>query len=328
MSDKPTLPDDFLTLHGSLSAQRRFSDRVYDDTQDVGELVQRMKSMVLGLQSETIELLNTVKFKDHVAYSNSVSRDKILYESVDVYRYLLAILNNWNITADEFVGACFSRDQHLHARKDLESRAWDGNAPVVVFDIDDVIGGFRQRFFEWIEETFDLELDQNSDQYYCTSELSQAGLNPEGVYERFIQESQVRSIPLIDSAASSIRLAKESGCFVQVLTARPGDNNRLCYDTYTWLQDHGLLSCIDSVAFSGEKLRWIMKREWYNTGYLVCAFEDSPKHASEYASHGITTFVPEMSYNTGLQGRNNIVFYEQLSVKSAKRVFEKVLKDL
>ena len=316
-----TISDDFLTLLGSLTAQRRFSDRVYDQTDDPAEKARRMRSLIMGLQAETIDLLSTVRYKDHVNTSENIDTDKILFEAVDIYRYLLAILNNWDISPRDFAIACATRDKHLHGRKDLEQRPWNGSDPVVVFDLDDVLGSFRSRFFDWIRNRYKIDLDHDNDQYYCTSEMSEAGLNPESVYEKFIHERQVLSLPVIKSAARCVQLAKEMGCYVQILTARPGDNSLLCYNTYEWLQEAGLLQFVDDIAFSGEKMRWVMKQPWYNENKLVCAFEDSPKHAGEYASHGVKVLAPMTSYNKVLLDKKNVVCYKQGSVKEAENAF-------
>ena len=321
------MPNNFMTLKNALRTQKLFSNRIYDPTDDPEVLTQRMKHMVLGLQAEAVDLLKSVKFRDHVIANQQIDQDKILYESVDVFRYILAILNNWDISAEEFAAACKSRDSHLHIRKDFETRKWNGTSPVVIVDLDDVVGEFRQRFIDWIDETYSVKLDRENDQYYSTSELIKEGLNPEDVYSHFIQERQVTTIPIIESAVQCMKVAKELGCYVQILTARPEENARLCYDTYTWLKEHDVMQYINAIAFSGEKFRWAMKQPWYNSKHLVCAIDDSPKHAGEFASHEIRTLMPITNYNKDLVGTSNIVGYDPKSPDDLERSLRQALKD-
>jgi hypothetical protein len=320
---------DFLTLHGSFVAQKLFSDRVYENTQNIDTQIQRMKTLILGLQSETISLLNAVNYKDHTSTTiDSQFKDSILYESVDIYRYMLAILNNWGVSPYDFARACVSRDLHLHVRKDMETRKWDGKSPVVVFDLDDVVCSFRSHFFDWIEEKHGLKLDKQNKQYYCLDEIAAHGINPETIYEEFVQDNQTLEIPIIESIRRCFEWAKSQGFFVQILTARQENNRRLCYHTFEWLQNYDLIHMIDAVAFSGEKMRWVMKQDWFVSGHLLCAFEDSPKHVSEYISHGVKTIMPLLSYNEHINDSENqhakhsLFVYNQEISESVLEVFQ------
>ena len=90
------------------------------------------------------------------------------------------------------------------------------------------------------------------------------------------------------------------------LTARPGDNLRCVYDTYDWIAKYCLP--YDGIAFSSEKFRWCARSQYYK--HIEYAIDDSPKHALEYAKHGIECHVPIKSYNKQTQSVNNIKRYK------------------
>ena len=96
------------------------------------------------------------------------------------------------------------------------------------------------------------------------------------------------------------------GYWVHLLTARP-DNDHLCfYETYQWLKNCNIT--YDDLSFSGEKFRWCAQSKYYDTGAIKFAIDDSPKHAMEYARHGIKCFVPKKTYNAHIN-HEDIEFY-------------------
>ena len=55
-----------------------------------------------------------------------------------------------------------------------------------------------------------------------------------------------------------------------------------------------------------------MNSEYYDSGSIKFAIDDSPKHAIEYANHGICVKVPKKSYNKSIRN-DNIEFYQDLT---------------
>ena len=63
------------------------------------------------------------------------------------------------------------------------------------------------------------------------------------------------------------------------------------------------------VDFSAEKYRWLTKSEYFDSGQIVCAIDDSAKHSAEYAKHGISTLSPVTSYNRELEDVDGVMMY-------------------
>ena len=287
--------------------QNKFSDLFFKPGDMTNEEREEMtKSFALALHAEVSELISAVNFKDHRQLKNNADPSKILYESVDVFRYLLAILNLWNIDPRDLSDAFEDKDMFLHMRYHIESQVWDGQ-PVLVFDIDDVIAHFRSNFIDWLESEKGVIVDKASTEYYTTTEVKDSGLNPEDVFDEFLSERKLRNLTLDRGVVDVINYFYDTGCWIQLLTARPGDVLQCKYDTYRWLSRSGLK--FHRVDFSAEKYRWLTKSEYFDSGQIVCAIDDSAKHSAEYAKHGISTLSPVTSYNRELEDVDGVMMY-------------------
>ena len=237
--------------------------------------------------------------------------DDLVYSSIDVLRYVMSMLNLWEI-APEDVSLAFSlKDTYLELDHKINTRKWSGQ-PVAIVDIDDVLAEFRTPFAEFLSRVYDIEADVESEQYFFVEDILKASgnINPEKVFESFVQERHFRCLPIVEDARTFLEDLRSRGYWIQLLTARPKNNLKIFYDTYSWLTTTGLP--FDRVDFSPEKLRWCMNSEYYDTNAIKFAVDDSPKHAIEYADHGIQVKVPIKSYNKHISENKNIDFYSEL----------------
>ena len=294
------------SLSGLLKTQRDFSDLFFDaETLSEEELIERHKVFTLALHSEVASLADAVHYKDHRPFKQGTQRQKILYESVDLFRYCLAVLNLWDFTAEEFEDAFDSRDAFLWDRETRGLQKWNG-APIVIFDVDDVIAQFRRGFFDWIEARFDVKFDLEAPNYYVREPIGD--MSSEEVYEQFIREGGIRNLPVNQKIVETMGRLRASGVWIHLLTARPSDNLKCLYDTYYWLSE--LAIPYDSITLASEKYRWLMDKEFFKQGKVVCAVDDSPKHALEFAKHGIKVFVPKRGYNSDVWEDDNITPFD------------------
>lgn len=298
-----------MTLKDMLQCQRAFSDLFFDSkTFSNTEKEQMTKSFALELHSEVSDLVSSINFKDHRMDRKMPDRTKILYESVDVIRYLMAIMNVWDINDKEFRDAFEDKDAYLHFRHNLSQKSWDGR-PVAIIDMDDVLAEFRRSFFDWLEKSKGATISYDCPEYYAASAAHDLGHNTEQLFKDFIAERKLRDIPPVHDAVLFTQELKRMGYWVQILTARPADNPLCLFDTARWLQNSGLY--FDDVAFSGEKFRWIIQSKF--AGHVAFCVDDSPKHAAEFASHGLRTFSPIQPYNKSLQRQEGVLLVENLT---------------
>ena len=106
----------------------------------------------------------------------------------------------------------------------------------------------------WLKKEFNVDADVNSKEYYFIDALTQTGLNPETVFIDFLNQGGFKQLTIEKDMWGVLKTLRERGCWLHILTARPEENLRCKYDTYTWIKEHRLP--IDRISFSSEKFRW------------------------------------------------------------------------
>lgn len=315
---------DWNNTTNAAALQKKFSDLFFETESMTSEEKQEMmKTFVLSLHGEVSDLASSINYKDHRLTEYPVNHETILFKTVDAYRYLLAILNLWEISGEEFAKALSQKDDFLHYRHTLEKNKWSGQE-VVLFDMDDVLAEFRSAFCHFASIHTGIHIDPNTTEYYNTTAFRENDIDSEEVFREFIRSRLFASLKPNDHFVKVFNNLKRQGFWMQILTARPSDSLFCYYDTFEWLSKHGLEA--DAVAFSAEKFRWLSDQEFYGKTH-VFAIDDSAKHASEYAKHGVDVIVPSTSYNKEVKGRDNVLYIDNHAdiVKTVKEYADEVL---
>lgn len=296
---------DWSKLSASLTRQKEFSDKFFRSEEMTNEQKEEeLKTFVLALHTEASGICEGINYKDHRRQANPVDLQKILYKSVDAYRYILAILNLWGFNAETFSDALQQKDDFLHYRHSLKDKVWDGQ-PIVLFDMDDVLAEFRTTFCKFVTERSGIFVDPNSNEYYNASTFKTNGLSSELYFRSFIDSHGFLNLSVNKKHHDLLLRLKQAGCWIQIITARPEKNSTCFYDTYSWLARHDIPA--DGVAFSPEKFAWLADQPFYHKAKIV-AIDDSAKHAAEYVKHGVPTIVPEKPYNAEVSKLKGIVY--------------------
>jgi len=295
----------WLNLEEALAAQKVFSDLFFDSSKLTNkQREEHLKTLVLALHSEATGIVEAVNYKDHRCVDEPVDQSKILYKTVDAYRYILAILNLWGIDWNNFAAALEQKNSFLHYRHKISSRQWAGQ-PVALFDMDDVLANFRNAFCEWSSKKCGHFIDPESDEYYNVREFKKLGVSSEGYFKEFMDNHGLLNLDRDESYISLLNHLRSQGYWIQIITSRPESELTCFYDTYSWLSKNNIDA--DGVAFAPEKFVWLSKQPYYNRGKYF-AVDDSAKHAAEYAKHSVKVLVPEKSYNQEVKGINNVVY--------------------
>ena len=307
---------DWGDLKNALQTQKTFSDYFYDSSQLTEEQkVEEFKSLSLALHSEITEMCSAVNYKEHRREARETDLQKILYKSADAYRYILAIANLWGISADKLTAALEQKDHYLQYRHQLRDKKWQGE-PIVLFDIDDVLAEFRVEFCKFVTEQTGIFIDPDCPEYYNTVKFKEHGLNSEFFFKRFIEDHGFLRLALNKKYYDFLYALKIKGYWVQIITARDATNLTCFYDTYAWLHLNSVPA--DDVVFTPEKFAWLAGQDFYKTA-KVFAVDDSAKHSTEYAKHGVTCVVPQKSYNSEVDSARGIIY-----IKNDDDVFSKV----
>jgi len=300
-----TKPIDWANLPAALKRQADFSSLFFDnDKISLEQKKELLKTFILSLHSETTGICEAIDYKEHRLQNKPVDVQKILYKSVDAYRYILAMLNLWGISASTFEMALAQKDDFLHYRHNLSQKKWEGQ-PVALFDMDDVLAEFRKSFCGYVTTLTGHFIDPESDEYYNVREFKRLNINSENFFKNFIDGHGFLLLERNDQYFKLLQHLKSQGYWIQIVTARPETNLTCFYDTYSWLSRHGVDA--DGVAFTPEKFVWLSEQPFYVRGRYF-AVDDSAKHAAEYAKHGVVTIVPEKPYNKEVNGVNNVVY--------------------
>ena len=103
-----------LTIDDMLKIQKKFSDSFFKNeeltTQQKTELT---KTFCLSLHSEVSQLINAVDYKQHMSTNAKPDIERVLFESIDCVRYVLALLNLWDLTSEDFISAFKKKDNFL-----------------------------------------------------------------------------------------------------------------------------------------------------------------------------------------------------------------------
>ena len=297
-----------------LDIQKKYNERVIGKELSQKEIDINTQQLALCAHAELSSLINATNFKKHHGNLEKIDRDSILYESIDILRYVQAIQNLWSISSNEVETAFLAKESYLNARKKIQDNPWAGQ-PVAIVDMDDVLVDFRVCFADWLNREYGIEVDVESEEYYFINALSKIEVNPEQVFENFISQDGFAKLSPVLGAKNFIDELRSLGYWIQILTARPEEDLRCMYNTYQWLDAHNIT--YDDIAFSSEKFRWCAKSKYYDSKSIAFAIDDSPKHATEYAKHGIRVKVPIKSYNKGIS--QNVDYYYN---------FHSLIKDL
>jgi len=298
-----------------LELQKSYNDLIYGENILEKDRERITQELALCAHNEISSLVSSTNYKKHhldhewpVDSSRVIdTKSKILFESIDVIRYIMAIMNVWGIDDSEFHSAFYKKDIYLKHRKRIDNNPWNGKKPVAIVDIDDVLGEFRLTFSRWLYRKFNIIADVNSKEYYFIDALKKTGKNPEGIFLKFVSEGGFNQLAPVENYLSFIDGLIKRGYWIHLLTARPDENVTCLHDTYQWLNTTGLY--FDDISFASEKFRWCAQSKYYNSNSIKFAIDDSPKHIMDYTKHGIECFYPFKSYNDSASKMENAIGY-------------------
>ena len=306
-----------------LSQQLQYNKKIVGRSDQLSQALKEKitQENVLCAHAELSALVNATNYKNHHSHSEPIAnRATVLYETVDVIRYMMATLNTWGITSKEFERAFEKKDVYLNKHYELQQKKWEGQ-PVAIIDIDDVLANFREGFSNWLDKKFGVRADVDSKEYYFITALSKINLNSEHVFKMFLDDEGFANLTVDTDNLEILWQLKHKGYWIHLLTARPEEELQCLYDTYFWICQQNI-PC-DAISFSPEKFRWCAKSKYYDAGAIKFAIDDAPKHAEDYAKHGIKCLVPLKSYNDHLDNANIFHFnsyYQAIEILENERL--------
>lgn len=214
--------------------------------------------LALGLYEEASELVRcSSHFKKHIL-RNSIDRENIREEAVDVIKYLLSIIQLHGITPDEFIDAFHRKTIQVRDKARGERLRLQENTKVILIDLDGCIAETK---------SFDETLEGLSIQ------------EKEARKSEFRRKGGYASLPLINGALDTLQYLKFMLEYkIVIITSRPHKQFKRIYgDTLVWLDKYKVP--FDLILFRRDKAEAIS--EYIFPARPLCFIEDRAKHALE-----------------------------------------------
>ena len=97
--------------------QAKFNANFFDPSKlSFEERQQFTKDFVLHMNDECHEVLRCVNWKMHRPMTEVVNKEDILEECVDVFKFLLGVLQVWDFTAEEFADMFFDKSKKVEEK--------------------------------------------------------------------------------------------------------------------------------------------------------------------------------------------------------------------
>lgn len=301
-------------------AQQRAYSNILCDAGNMSDNERSIKTRELGheLHGEINKLVECVGIRQ--GQVESVDREKMLNDAVDLIRFSIAVCNLWDFTVDDFYKTWNDRELHLKEQHRLNSKIWDGR-PVIICDIDDVLAEFRMTFISWIIAETGIVLNHVDDQFYLVDQLIKTGMTSHEHFVRFIKQRHLNKLSVLPTV-KVINEFHEKGIWIHLVTARPGDDVTCVHDTYRWLYDIGVK--YDAITFTHEKVTFVTNTQYHTSNAIVACIEDAPQHVNDYVTHGLKCIMPITAYNMSVNSSN--LLYRYSSVNELRTSIELLLE--
>jgi uncharacterized HAD superfamily protein len=202
--------------------------------------------MVLCIMSELDEILNTIHWKHHRNIPIKSNPQQTLLECVDVFKYLITIVQAWGFTEEEFLDAFWKKSMVVRQRRSEEFiKNVDGRTAII--DIDGVLCDHNQGFIKWLQK-YDCELYNSVISKVCNSSTNTYNpvsrhdfkLTPiewQELKHQFRISGYKEFMPAYADAKEFLSEIRQKDITIVLLTSRPIDRYPNLYaDTVAWLK--------------------------------------------------------------------------------------------
>jgi hypothetical protein len=248
------------------------------------------KEFTLMAFNELSSVLDKIHFKIHRREDVRENRPAVLEELTDVWKYLLSMMQVWDVTPEEFIEMYWRKSMVVRQRFSEEFLK-QIKGPCAIVDIDNVLCDYVDGFLDWIDETYS-ELSENVACVDRTSYLTCHSLQIDDqrwqeIKHHFRTSGAKSRLPLINGAQAFMESLKRLGLTIVVLTSRPIDQYPNMYaDTLEWLSWHDLP--YDHVWWSPDKKEKVLE---HGIRHLVkFAVDDELRFCERLADLGIQTY--------------------------------------
>lgn len=267
---------DFDTLLRIWTRQRDQQASIFPfDRRDVVMNHRMVADYALGLHQETAEIVRMIYSGQHVLQAPNPTRNNVALAGVDVFKYLISIMDLYGVTPDEFVKAFFEKSDVVDHK--IRSQSIGGTSEsAFLTDLDDCVADWSLGFADWC----------GKNGFNPPAAMDQA--DHELSTHRFYDEGGFLGLEVIEGAREALAEIRSAGIKIVVVTARPRwEHERIYGDTLRWLSTNRI--DIDAIFWGKDKADIVFENV-YPTPVLGF-IEDRLKHVLELADAGIDTMM-------------------------------------
>jgi len=286
------------------SKQKDFNKNFIKYTSNIDEKQAYTKDYILHLYSECDEVLREINWKMHRKHNDNISRQNLVEELIDVFKYWLSIALIWDVSPEEFLRE-FDRKSSVVEQRYKQERQLNllKDKNIIGVDIDGVLADYTKGFVSFIEEETGTDLSNYQQKTYnLYNDL--AGLagsidELKVLKHKYRSSGYKQTIPIISGATKGLKDLKEKGYTIVLLTSRPYKQYpRMFADTITWLKKNNFI--YDAILWDEDKEERIIK-EFPNMKFMV---EDCYDFAKKIADKGYKVCLLDKPYNQGPKHKN------------------------
>ena len=290
--------------------QLEFNNNFFNNKKmTIKEKQAKMKDMVLYLQSEIIEALNEINFKEHRKSDKVVRIDKLKEELIDIQKYLIGLFQLWGVTDEEFFDEFKRKSLVVNQRYKQEmqlSLIKDEN--VIGVDLDDILCCWVEGFLAFISRKTKKDLSNLTFTNLNDSLIEIIGIEKlKQLKHEFRLSDEKKKLDKCYFASEFTNKLKAKGFQIIILSSRPvSDYPKLYADTLQWLKKNKI--CYDAVFFSENKEEHIIK-EFPKLRFFV---EDNVINANKIARKNYKVFLINKHYNVNELTHKNVIRVDDL----------------
>lgn len=244
------------------------------------------KDYALHIITEVTEVVQELSWKMHRNTRDSIDRDNVLEEMIDVTKFLFGLMQVWGFTWEDFAEE-FKRKSSVVEQRFAQDQSFPNlvNHPVAIVDIDGVLSDYPNCFYDWIKDNVKELGNSITSRTRAKFLFDNTSITEQEIWKRDYRRSGVKAdLPVLPGAKEFLSMVRSRGLKVILLTNRPYDEHYRIYpDTLEWLSKNDLQ--YDGILWARDKGLEAVK----NFKNICWAVDDTEKNIKRLQEARITT---------------------------------------
>ena len=315
--------------------QKEFTDKLFKEKfnvtleeirEDKKLLIHWIKEYILCLVKEATEMLDEVDWKSHTSKDSVDIKDNFLEEGVDVFKYLLGLLQVTGFTEKEIYDKFISKSRVVENKfkqdQLIKKINKEEDAQIAFVDIDGILATWPETFIDFVNNKLDL----NSVVYktYPSIVELEDRRNLYDLKREYRLSSVKRAMELIPGASELLNKLKGFGYYIILITARPyKEIFRIYSDTLYWLEKNNL--CFDGIIWEQDKEKYII--EHFDKDKVAFCIDDAIENVNKLHQNGFEVYHVDNllmyeSYDSMIKDKNDRLHKDIKSFSSVKELIK------